>query len=107
MKISFAAPKLPRSGCVVVPVAEERKLLPAAARLDAESNGTLTRAMAASKFKGRGDDTLILGQRSFRKQNPMSRNRRRIALTFWKRQPYLRHLRCCGGLGRLGRLSRC
>jgi leucyl aminopeptidase len=60
MKISFAAPKLPRSGCVAVPVAEERKLLPTAARLDAESNGTLTRAMAASKFKGRGDDTLTV-----------------------------------------------
>jgi leucyl aminopeptidase len=58
MKISFAASRLPRSGCVAVPVAEERKLLPAAARLDADSKGTLTRAMAASRFKGRGDDTL-------------------------------------------------
>jgi leucyl aminopeptidase len=60
MKISFAGPRLPRAGTVVVPVAEERKLLPSAARLDEESGGTLTRAMAASKFKGRGDQTLAV-----------------------------------------------
>ena len=60
MKISFAGPHLPRSGTVAVPVAEERNLLPSASRLDEESGGTLTRAMAASKFKGRADDTLAV-----------------------------------------------
>jgi leucyl aminopeptidase len=60
MKINFAGPRLPRAGTLVVPVAEERKLLPSAARLDEESGGTLTRAMAASKFKGRGDQTLAV-----------------------------------------------
>ena len=43
MKIVFAAPRVPHSGCVVVPVAEERKLLPTAAKLDEESGGTLMR----------------------------------------------------------------
>ena len=60
MKIIFAGPRLPRSGTVAAPVAEERKLLPSAARLDEESGGNLTRAMAASKFKGRGEETLIV-----------------------------------------------
>ena len=58
MKITFAGPRLPRSGTVVLPVAEERKLLPSAAQLDEESGGALARAMAASRFKGRGDETL-------------------------------------------------
>ncbi len=58
MKITFAGPRLPRSGTVVLPVAEERKLLPSAAALDEESGGAITRAMAASRFKGRGDETL-------------------------------------------------
>jgi leucyl aminopeptidase len=58
MKITFAGPRLPRTGTVVLPAAEERKLLPTAAKLDEESGGALTRAMAASRFKGRGDETL-------------------------------------------------
>ncbi len=33
-------------------------LLPTAAKLDAESGGALTRAMAASRFKGKGEETL-------------------------------------------------
>ena len=60
MKITFAAPRPPRAGTVAVPVAEERKLLATAAKLDKESGGTLTRAMAASRFKGRGDETLAV-----------------------------------------------
>jgi leucyl aminopeptidase len=58
MKITFAGPRLPRSGTVALPVGDERKLLPSAARLDEESGGALARAMAASRFKGRGDETL-------------------------------------------------
>jgi leucyl aminopeptidase len=60
MKITFAGPRLPHSGTVAVPVADERKLLPSAARLDEESGGGLVRAMVASRFKGRGDETLAL-----------------------------------------------
>jgi leucyl aminopeptidase len=58
MKINFAGPRLPHAGTVVLPVGDERKLLPSAARLDEESGGALSRAMAASRFKGRGDETL-------------------------------------------------
>ncbi|MGH7090322.1 MAG: M17 family peptidase N-terminal domain-containing protein, partial [Stellaceae bacterium] len=58
MKISFAAPRTPHQGTLALPVAEERKLLPTAARLDADSGGALSRAMAASRFKGKGEETL-------------------------------------------------
>jgi leucyl aminopeptidase len=60
MKITFAAPRLPHSGTVAVPVSEERTLGPTAAKLDAESGGALTRAMAASRFKGKGEETLAV-----------------------------------------------
>ncbi|HUK57994.1 MAG TPA: leucyl aminopeptidase [Stellaceae bacterium] len=60
MKISFAGPRLPHAGTVAVSVADERKLLATAARLDEESGGNLTRAMAASKFKGRGEEVLAV-----------------------------------------------
>ncbi|HXP30959.1 MAG TPA: leucyl aminopeptidase [Stellaceae bacterium] len=60
MKIAFAAPRLPRSGTLVVAVMEDRKLSPTAQKLDQESGGALTRAMAASRFTGRGDDTLAV-----------------------------------------------
>jgi leucyl aminopeptidase len=60
MKISFAEPRQPRAGTVVAPVADERKLLATAARLDEESGGALTRAIAASRFKGRGEETLTV-----------------------------------------------
>jgi leucyl aminopeptidase len=60
MKLNFAAAHLPHSGTVVVPVAEERKLLPSAAKLDEASGGALTRAMAASRFKGKSDETLAV-----------------------------------------------
>ncbi len=60
MKITFAAPRLPRAGTVAVPVAQERALLATAAKLDAETGGALARAMAASRFKGSGDQTLAV-----------------------------------------------
>ncbi|HUZ74356.1 MAG TPA: leucyl aminopeptidase [Stellaceae bacterium] len=60
MKIAFAAPRLPHTGTVAVPVAEERVLLATAKRLDAESGGMIERAMAASRFKGKGDETLTV-----------------------------------------------
>jgi leucyl aminopeptidase len=60
MKITFAEPRQPRAGTVVVPVGDERKLLVTAAKLDEESGGALTRAIAASRFKGRGEETLTV-----------------------------------------------
>jgi leucyl aminopeptidase len=60
MKISFAEPRLPKSGTVVVAVMEDRKLSPTAQALDKASGGALTRAMAASRFTGKSDDTLAV-----------------------------------------------
>jgi leucyl aminopeptidase len=60
MKIAFADPSPPKSGSLVVGVLEERKLTPAAQRLDKATGGMLTRAMAASRFKGRKDDLLTV-----------------------------------------------
>ncbi|HKF72440.1 MAG TPA: M17 family peptidase N-terminal domain-containing protein, partial [Stellaceae bacterium] len=60
MKISFADPKLPKSGTVVVGVLEGKKLSPSAAALDKESNGALTGAMAASRFTGKKEETLVM-----------------------------------------------
>jgi leucyl aminopeptidase len=58
MKISFAAPRLPHAGTIAVPVAQDRALLATALKLDADSDGALARAMAASRFKGKGEETL-------------------------------------------------
>jgi leucyl aminopeptidase len=60
MKITFAAPRTPRSGTVVCAVMDERKLLPTAERLDKASGGAIKRAIAASRFTGRSDDTLTV-----------------------------------------------
>jgi len=49
MKISFAEPKLPKSGTLVVGVLEGKKLAASAAALDKESNGALASAIAASR----------------------------------------------------------
>ncbi|MBI3453762.1 MAG: leucyl aminopeptidase [Rhodospirillales bacterium] len=58
MKIAFAKPEQPTSGTFVVGVLEDRKFTPAAASLDKKTGGVLTRAMGASRFKGRKDDML-------------------------------------------------
>src|SRR6185437_13691965 len=58
MDIVFAAPTRPKSGTLVVGVLEERKLTPTAVALDRDSGGALTRAMEASRFKGRKDEVL-------------------------------------------------
>ena len=60
MKIGFATPRLPRSGTVVCAVMEERKLSPMAAQLDEASGGAIKRAIAASRFTGRSDETLVV-----------------------------------------------
>jgi len=58
MKIAFSKPDQTNSGSLVVGVSEERKMTPAAAALDKKSGGILTRAMGASRFKGKKDDLL-------------------------------------------------
>ena len=60
MKISFAAPRLPRTGTVVCAVMDDRKLSPTAEHLDKASGGAIKRAIAASRFTGRSDETLMV-----------------------------------------------
>jgi leucyl aminopeptidase len=60
MKISFAEPSLPKTGALVVGVHEERQLTPSAAKLDKQLDGALKRAMAASRFIGKKDETLAV-----------------------------------------------
>ncbi|MBI5162553.1 MAG: leucyl aminopeptidase [Magnetospirillum sp.] len=60
MKIAFAKPQVPAEGAVAVGVLEGRVLTPAAAALDAQSGGTLARAMAASRFEGKKEQTLTI-----------------------------------------------
>jgi leucyl aminopeptidase len=58
MKITFAKPAMPRRGAYVVGVFAERKLTPSARALDKATRGTLARALAASRFKGKKGQTL-------------------------------------------------
>jgi leucyl aminopeptidase len=60
MKISFAKPAPLTEGAVVAGVLEGRVLTPTAHKLDAQSGGLLTRAMAASRFEGKAEQTLLL-----------------------------------------------
>ncbi|MGH6980977.1 MAG: M17 family peptidase N-terminal domain-containing protein, partial [Stellaceae bacterium] len=60
MKIVFAEPSMPKSGSLVVGVLDDRKLTPSAQKIDQATGGMLTRAMNASRFKGRQDDSLAV-----------------------------------------------
>jgi leucyl aminopeptidase len=60
MKISFAAPRMPRSGAVVVAVMEDRKMSPHAIEIDKQSGGAIKRAMEASRFTGKADETFMI-----------------------------------------------
>ena len=60
MKISFAAPRLPKSGTIVVFASEGRKLSPTGKALDKTSGGALSRAMESSRFTGRELETLAV-----------------------------------------------
>jgi leucyl aminopeptidase len=60
MKISFAEPSVPKSGAVVVLVADERRFSASAERLDKETGGALKRAVEASRFKGKKDEVLAV-----------------------------------------------
>ncbi|MBF0373738.1 MAG: leucyl aminopeptidase [Alphaproteobacteria bacterium] len=60
MKISFAKPALPTEGALAVGVLADRKLTATAALIDEKMGGALTRAMNASKFEGKAEQTLVL-----------------------------------------------
>lgn len=60
MRVSFAHPGMPETGTLVLLVAPERTLGPAGQRADAATGGMLTRAMAASRFSGKKDETLAV-----------------------------------------------
>ena len=59
MKISFAAPAMPKSGTLVVGIAAGRKPTKAAEEVDKLCDGMLTRAIkASSKFNGKAEEVL-------------------------------------------------
>lgn len=60
MKISFTAAELPVTGVIVVGVLEERQLSASAQAIDEQLGGAVVRAIAASRFKGKKDQTLAL-----------------------------------------------
>ena len=60
MKLAFAKSEMPKSGTVAVAVADGRKLGPSAEALDRRAKGAIARAIAASRFKGGGDEILAL-----------------------------------------------
>jgi leucyl aminopeptidase len=60
MRISFASPALPKSGVLILLVAEGTKLDGLSADADRRTGGQIGRAMAAAAFTGRRDTTLDL-----------------------------------------------
>lgn len=60
MKISFAKSGLPKSGALVVGVLADRTLTPSAKEADEATGGALSRAMEASRFEGKAEQTLAL-----------------------------------------------
>ena len=53
MKVTFAAPSLPKSGALVLAVGESAELEGPAAEADAATGGALSRAAAAARFDGK------------------------------------------------------
>jgi leucyl aminopeptidase len=60
LDITFAKPALPRSGALVLLLAEEAPLSGLAASLDSAMGGGLERALRAAEFKGRSGQNLTL-----------------------------------------------
>ncbi|HLO78698.1 MAG TPA: M17 family peptidase N-terminal domain-containing protein, partial [Magnetospirillum sp.] len=60
MKIAFAKPQLPTEGAAIVGVLEGKVLTATAQTLDQQSGGALSRAIAASRFEGKKDQTLTV-----------------------------------------------
>jgi leucyl aminopeptidase len=60
MKISFTRHAMPAKGTAVLTVAADGKLGAQGVKLDKKTGGTLTRAMAASKFTSKKNETLVV-----------------------------------------------
>ncbi|MGH7072727.1 MAG: leucyl aminopeptidase [Stellaceae bacterium] len=60
MKIAFAEPTMSKTGSAVVGVLDDRKLTPSAEALDRATGGMVARAIKASRFKGRKDESLMI-----------------------------------------------
>ena len=60
MKISFAAPALPKNGAIVTAVMKGGKLSPSAKELDTATEGALTKAIEASRYSGKKGELLEL-----------------------------------------------
>jgi leucyl aminopeptidase len=60
MQVSFSAPSLPVAGTLIVTVGQERTLGPAGQAIDQTTGGMIGRALAASRFTGKKDETLEL-----------------------------------------------
>lgn len=60
MNILFSSATLPSSGTLVVTVAADRQLGPSAEEVNRATGGMLTRAMTASRFTGKKEETLAV-----------------------------------------------
>lgn len=60
MKFTFSALEIPATGVVVVGVTEDQVFSPSAEKLDATLGGALRRAVAASRFHGKKEQTLAV-----------------------------------------------
>jgi leucyl aminopeptidase len=60
MRVQFSAAELPASGFIAVGVLDERRLTVTAQALDDRLGGSLTRAMASSRFRGKRGTTLAV-----------------------------------------------
>lgn len=60
MKIAFTSPRLPRRGALVVAAFDDGQFDDPAERADEASGGALARAVAASRFSGKPNQTLTL-----------------------------------------------
>jgi len=60
MNVAFAKLEVPTSGAIVAGVFANNKLSPSALKLDRQSRGAVARAIAASRFKGRAEDVLVI-----------------------------------------------
>ena len=60
MNVAFAKLEVPTSGAIVAGVFADNKLTPSASKLDRQTRGAVSRAIAASRFKGRAEDMLMI-----------------------------------------------
>ena len=60
MEILFAGLRVPESGTLVAGVLDGKKLTPSAAELNRQSSGALARAIEATRFSGKKEETLVV-----------------------------------------------